>query len=218
MQFQDYNGEPLPLSPGKVVCVGRNYVDHIKELNNPLPDEPVLFLKPDTAIVDLRQGLKIPKDKGECHHELELAVLIADTLTNASQDAVLEGIWGYGLALDLTLRQVQSKLKQDSYPWERAKAFDGSCPVSPFIPKKNVNDVQNVDFWLRVNGEIRQQGNTKHMLFKVVELIQEISDNFTLKPGDLVLTGTPAGVGPLHSGDKLEMGWLNEYTCASYIR
>ena len=188
---------------GKIVCVGRNYADHAKELNNPIPSRPLLFIKPATAAIPMQAPIAIPENLGACHHELELAVLIGKPLTRASAEQVGEAIAGVGLALDLTLRDVQNELKQKGQPWERAKAFDGSCPLSAFIGANDI-DLQQLDLSLHCNGDLRQLGNTRDMLFPVMSLLQEISGCFTLLPGDVVLTGTPAGVGPLQAGDQLK--------------
>ncbi len=187
---------------GKIVCVGRNYADHAKELNNPIPKQPLLFIKPSTAAVAMQETISLPRNMGSCHHELEMAVLIGQTLRQASTEQVERAIIGIGLGLDLTLRDVQTTLKEKGQPWERAKAFDGSCPLSPFVSADGI-DLQNLDLKLMVNGELRQSGNTRDMLFPVAGLLKEVSTIFTLLPGDVVLTGTPAGVGPLYSGDQI---------------
>lgn len=201
---QDNQGRSVGLPAGKVVCVGRNYLDHIQELNNEVPDKPLLFIKPSTSLQSFAGEVVIPADQGECHNELEVAVLIKDKISHVQPEQAQAAIWGYGLALDLTLREVQSELKAKGQPWERAKAFDGSCPVSGFLPASNITDSTNIDFTLQVNQSVRQQGNTKMMMYPIAELIGEISRIFTLLPGDMVLTGTPKGVGPLHAGDRLE--------------
>lgn len=194
---------PIELPPGKVVCVGRNYLDHVQEMRSEVTDEALLFMKPKAALCHLHQPVVIPGDKGECHNELELAVLIKNPLKNASEEEALQAIWGVGLALDLTLRKVQSRLKGAGHPWERAKAFDGSCPISGFVPRARFVDLQNLEFSLMVNQKIRQQGNTAAMMRPVLALLAEISAEFSLEPGDVVLTGTPEGVGPLAHGDKI---------------
>ena len=189
-----------PLS--KIVCVGRNYADHAKELNNPIPKRPLLFIKPATAAVPMQEPLQLPQGFGECHHELEMAVLIGQRLTRATAKQAQAAVAGLGLAFDLTLRDLQTELKEKGQPWERAKAFDGSCPLSPFIDSTGV-DWQNLAVQLYRNEHLQQDGNTAQMLFSVVDLLVEISASFSLLPGDVVLTGTPAGVGPLHTGDSL---------------
>lgn len=199
----DDQGQPVGLPVGKIVCVGRNYLDHIHELNNDVPDKPLLFIKPSTSLQYFAGDFAIPTDQGECHNELEVAVLIKDKLSHAEPEQVRDAVWGYGLALDLTLRDVQSELKAKGQPWERAKAFDGSCPVSGFVPAQKITDIRDIDFTLQVNQSERQQGNTSMMIYPIAQLICEISRVFTLLPGDIVLTGTPKGVGPLSAGQHL---------------
>ena len=190
----------------KVVCGGSNYAKHIKERGSDVPEEPVLFIKPETALCDIRQPLVLLQGYGSVHHEVELAVLIGGTLRQATEDHVLQAIAGYGVALDLTLRDLQGKMKKAGQPWEKAKGFDNSCPISGFIPASAFEgDPQNISLGLNINGEVRQQGSTSDMIHKIVPLIAYMSRFFTLKPGDVVLTGTPEGVGPLHAGDELEV-------------
>ena len=196
---------PQTLPVGKVVCVGRNYAAHAKELNNPVPAEPVLFIKPATALVNLEQPVSIPLQFGACHFETEMAVLIGEGLTNCNEQQAASAIAGVAVALDLTLRELQSALKEKSLPWEKAKAFDGACPISAFVSLHNINDLPSQQIQLRQNGELRQDGNSADMLTPVLPLLVYISQFFTLAPGDIVLTGTPAGVGPLAVGDNLEI-------------
>lgn len=194
----------LPLPPGKVVCVGRNYAAHARELNNAVPAEPLLFIKPATALVALEVPFAIPERQGACHVETEMALLIGARLTRADEAQALAAIAGVGIGFDLTLREVQDSLKQQGYPWEKAKAFDGSCPLSAFVsPEGWVWD--QVSLQLRRNGVLQQDGNSADMITPVARLLAYISQTFTLMPGDVVLTGTPAGVGPLESGDRLEV-------------
>lgn len=202
-QHSYVDGQRIDLPPGKVVCIARNYVDHIRELDNPMPEMPILFIKPATALTPLNQPIRIPKDRGACHHEVELAVLIGAQLTHADAQTARRAVIGYGVALDLTLREVQNKLKQQGHPWEIAKAFDGACPISPFLKPEAVADPQALDISLEINNHIRQQGNTRLMINGIFMLLSHISQHFTLQPGDVVLTGTPAGVGALVSGDHL---------------
>lgn len=202
-QHRYLDGSPLDLPVGKVVCIGRNYLDHIRELNNAVPETPILFMKPATALVGLDEPIRLPSGRGECHHEVELAVLVGQELRDADIATVRRAVAGYGIALDLTLRDLQNALKKQGHPWETAKAFDGSCPLSPFFQPEALADPQATDLMLRVNGEPRQQGNTRLMMIGIFELMAYISTHFTLQPGDVVLTGTPAGVGPLRSGDRL---------------
>lgn len=211
-QHLNLQGLPFGLPSGKVVCVGRNYLDHIKELNNDVPAEPLLFLKPATSLCSVTEPVVIPTHLGACHNELEVAVLIGQTLTRATPALATAAIAGVGLALDLTLRDVQDKLKSDGHPWERAKAFDKACPVSAFAPANEVADLQDLTFTLTVNGEVKQQGNTSMMMRDIQSLLVAISEVFTLEPGDIVLTGTPKGVGPLQPQDTLTLNmspWFN---------
>jgi len=201
--------EAFLFATSKVVCVGRNYAEHANELNNPIPDEPLLFIKSSNTLVDIEPRIVIPKNQGECHHELEIAVLIGKSLTNASEKEGIASICGIGLALDLTLRDVQQQLKEKKQPWEKAKSFDGACPVTPFIDSHEFVDLSrvltNLDFQMRKNDQTIQVGNSQDMLFSISTLIMHISRHFSLYPGDIILTGTPAGVGPLHDGDKIQL-------------
>lgn len=199
------DGGRIDLPVGKVVCVGRNYADHARELNNPVPSSPLLFIKPATALVPLCPTLRLPVGSGAVQHEAEVALLIGRALDSSSSIDPLEAIIGIGMALDLTLREVQEGLKKLGHPWEIAKGFDGACPCSGFIDADQFNDLQNISFRLRVNGQDRQAGNTRDMLFPIRQLAEEITRHFTLLPGDIVLTGTPAGVGPLQAGDHLTL-------------
>jgi len=197
------DGSAIDLNVGKVVCVGRNYLEHIYELNNTVPETPLLFMKPATALVDIDQPLLLPQGQGECHNETEIAVLIDKPLTGANESQALGAIWGYGIGLDLTLRELQTELKQQGYPWERAKSFDASCPISAFVPKQQLPEPKDISFKLEVNGSVRQQSSSAFMMLSILALLVEISQHFTLLPGDIVLTGTPKGVAKLESGDGL---------------
>lgn len=197
------DGLSAQIPAGKVVCVGLNYRDHVSEMNSQPGAEPVLFLKPSTALASLEQPVAIPTNLGVCHHEIEMAVLIGEQLSQCSEQEADAAITGVGVALDLTLRELQSQLKQKGLPWDKAKAFDGACPASAFVDRARVADLQDVQIRLTVNGDLRQQSSTAMMLKPVAQLIAYISGFFTLMPGDIVLTGTPAGVGPLAPGDQL---------------
>lgn len=209
-QHRFHDGSAIDLPVGKVVCVGRNYADHAAELNNPVPTVPMLFIKPATSIVPLGEPFAIPADLGRVHFETEMAILICRPLSHADETECAAAIGGVGLALDLTLRDLQDDLKRQGHPWEKAKAFDGSCPLSAFVMPERIPDLQDVQIRLRVNGDPRQDGNSRFMLNPVLPLLSYMSRFFTLQPGDVVLTGTPAGVGPIESGDRLlvELGDL----------
>ena len=203
-QHVEFQGNPIALPIGKVACIGRNYLDHIEEMKSVVSESPLLFLKPKAALCDMATPIVIPSNQGECHNELEVTVLLKHSLCKATEAEVLAAIWGIGLGLDLTLRDVQRKLKAQGQPWERAKSFDLSCPVSGFVPIDSTTDLQDLHFTLSINGEIRQSGHTAMMLHKIVPLIAHMSQTFTLEAGDVVLTGTPKGVGPLLAGDTVE--------------
>ena len=186
---------------GKIVCLGRNYAEHIRELGNETPQEPVIFLKPATSIIRAGEPMVIPSYSSDCHHEVELAVLIGYYGKNIHAERALEHVAGYGIALDMTLRDVQSRLKEKGLPWEIAKGFDTSCPISDFAHPASIGDPHNLGIRLRVNGELRQDGNTGQMIHRIPEIIAHVSRIFTLEEGDIILTGTPAGVGPVKKGD-----------------
>lgn len=197
------DGAPCNLPVGKVVCIGRNYAAHARELGNAIPDAPILFMKPATALAPMQGGFSIPAGRGECHHETEITLLIGRSLKNADAAECRAAIAGVALGLDLTLRDVQNELKKNGHPWEVAKAFDGAAPVSPFIAADTFGDFSDVRFSLCVNGVARQNGDTADMITPVLALLAYISNIFTLEPGDVVMTGTPAGVAALKSGDAL---------------
>lgn len=195
----------FPYSLGKIVCVGRNYAAHAKELNNPIPNSPILFIKPASSGVSVTPDFVIPEGQGSVHHELEIAILIGKPLTCANEDQVADSIAGIGLGLDLTLRDVQDRLKEKGHPWERAKSFDGACPLTKFVSNHGLTqtDWRTLELKLEKNGNIQQQGSSADMLFPILPLIAHMSEHFSLQPGDVILTGTPAGVGPLEVGDQL---------------
>ncbi|KAF2361892.1 Fumarylacetoacetase C-terminal-related [Trinorchestia longiramus] len=191
----------------KVVAVGRNYRDHCAELNNPVPTTPMLFMKPPSAYLPENTGpILIPRGCTDLHHEVELGVVIGSECRDASADSVMDHVAGYALTLDMTARDFQEKCKSKGSPWEIAKGFDTSLPVSRFLTREEVPDPHNVMLWCKVNGEDRQRGNTDQMVFNIPTLLSYISGIFTLQPGDLVLTGTPAGVGPVRAGDVISCG------------
>tara|TARA_B100001123_G_scaffold158087_1_gene182874 strand:+ start:1390 stop:2001 length:612 start_codon:yes stop_codon:yes gene_type:complete len=193
----------------KIICVGRNYTDHIKELDNKKPKDPVLFLKPQTAIINKGQPFFIPSFSEEIHYELEVIIkinrlgrFIEKKFSHKYYDKI-------GLGIDFTARDLQLELKNKGLPWEKAKAFDGSCLIGDWKNKKDFNNIDNIDFRLTKNDEIVQHSNTSLMLWKVDELIEYISKFFTLKIGDIIFTGTPAGVGKVKLNDKLK-GYMND--------
>lgn len=203
-QHQYVDGTRIHFPLGKVVCVGRNYAEHAKELNNPVPTEPLLFIKPGSCVVPSEGGFAIPEGRGDVHYEAEIAVLIGKPLSRTpSREEVLDAISGYAPALDLTLRDVQAKLKEKGLPWELAKSFDGAFVLAPFVSADRFPDPTDIGIRLSIDGEVRQDGNSRDMLNPIVPLIQHICGHFSLQPGDVVSTGTPVGVGPLQRGSAL---------------
>ncbi|MGY4491279.1 fumarylacetoacetate hydrolase family protein [Pseudomonas sp. TE3610] len=203
-QHQYVDGTRIHFPLGKVVCIGRNYAEHAKELNNPVPTEPLLFIKPGSCVVPVEGGFKIPTDRGSVHYEAEIAVLLGKPLsTRPSEEEVLDAISGFAPALDLTLRDVQSKLKEKGLPWELAKSFDGAAVIAPFVATGTYPDLTDIPVRLTINGEVRQDGNSNLMLNPIVPMIQYMAAHFSLQAGDVILTGTPAGVGALNPGDEL---------------
>ncbi len=193
----------------KIICIGRNYVEHIKELNNEKPDEPVIFTKPDTAILRKNTPFFYPEFSTDIHYEVELVIKINKIGKNIDERFAGRYYDDIGLGIDFTARDLQSKAKDKGLPWALAKGFDGSAPVSDFIPVSEINDLKNIDFSLKVDGELRQQGNSGLMLFTFEQIISYISCFITLKQGDLIFTGTPKGVGHIKIGNKLE-GYIGE--------
>ncbi|MEA5428709.1 fumarylacetoacetate hydrolase family protein [Arcicella lustrica] len=187
----------------KILCIGRNYAEHIAELNNERPSEPVIFMKPDTAILKDNEAFYHPDFSNDIHHEVEIVLKINKMGKNIEAKFAHKYYEEIGIGIDFTARDVQSKLKEKGLPWEKAKAFNGSAPISGFIAKSDFADLKNLNFHLEINGETRQTGNTSMMLWNFDEIIAEISKYFTLKTGDLIFTGTPAGVGKVKIGDKL---------------
>jgi 2-keto-4-pentenoate hydratase/2-oxohepta-3-ene-1,7-dioic acid hydratase in catechol pathway len=187
----------------KILCVGRNYADHIRELSNEQPDDPVIFLKPETAVPLKNEPFFYPSFSADVHYEVEILVKINRVGKNIEERFAHKYYDEIGVGIDFTARDVQSKLKAKGLPWELAKAFNGSAPISPFVPKTDFPDLNNINFRLDQNGEIRQQGNTSLMLFKIDYLISFVSQYFLLQKGDILFTGTPKGVGPVQIGDTL---------------
>jgi len=188
---------------GKIVCVGRNYAEHAKELGNEVPEKPVIFLKPASALIHSREKIIHPTFSKDMHHEVELVLLIGKTIKNAKKTEAEASITGYGVGLDMTLRDVQNVLKKKGHPWTVAKCFDTSAVVSDFILKSDYNLTVDEEISLSVNGQIRQKEKLSKMLFHPAEIVEYISSLMTLEEGDLVYTGTPAGVGKVEVGDKL---------------
>ena len=195
-------GERLPVHT--IVCVGRNYAEHVREMGGAPAAEPVLFLKPVSALVHDGGAVVIPEGAGAVHHEVELVAVIGARTRNVSPERALEHVHGYAVGLDMTLRDLQGAAKKKGEPWAVAKGFDTSAPVSAVAPREDVGDARGLGIRLTVNGEVRQEDTTSSMLHDVAALVSTVSRHFTLDRGDLVFTGTPSGVGPVRPGDVLE--------------
>lgn len=202
-------------SIGKVVCVGRNYAEHAKELGNEIPEKPVLFLKPFSAVIYSGEEVTHPAFSNELHHEVELVLLVGEDVKNATKEEAEKAIIGYGVGLDMTLRDIQKKLRKNGDPWTLAKCFDTSAVISDFILKQDYQLNFNEKIELKVNGEVKQSDTLNSMIFKPEELVEYISSIMTLEKGDLIFTGTPSGVSKVNRGDKLEakLGDLAELVC-----
>jgi 2-keto-4-pentenoate hydratase/2-oxohepta-3-ene-1,7-dioic acid hydratase in catechol pathway len=187
----------------KILCVGRNYSEHAKELGNAVPENPVIFSKPDTALLKNGEDFYLPSFSNDVHHEVELVIKINKVGKKIQEKFARNYFSEIGLGIDFTARDVQSELKSKGLPWELAKAFDGSAPIGNFINIENM-DLKNMDFSLQKNGLIVQKGNTAQMIFSFEQIVSFVSQYFTLKVGDLIYTGTPAGVSQVNIGDKLE--------------
>lgn len=193
----------------KIICIGRNYADHARELNNPLPEKPVFFLKPDTALVQNNRPFFYPGFSREIHHEVELVLRINRLGRHIGEEFAHRYYDEIGVGIDFTARDLQDQCKQKGLPWEIAKAFDNSAPLGKFIPKSDIPDSANICLRLDINGRRVQDGSSKDMIFPFNSLISYVSQFITLKIGDLIFTGTPAGVGPVKIGDRLQ-AYIND--------
>lgn len=194
----------IEFSVGKIVCVGRNYDEHIKEMSATKTSDPVLFLKPATSILNEGNPIELPSYSSEIHHEIELALLIANEAKSIRPEEWKYYVAGVAIALDLTLRDHQTAAKKKGLPWSVSKGFDGACPIGSFVKLENIKNINDLNIELTINDKIRQSGNTNQMIFSPGKLLEYISSIFTLEKGDVILTGTPSGVGPLQSGDSIK--------------
>lgn len=212
----------MSTQPSKIVCVGRNYAEHAKELGNAVPDRPILFMKPPSSLATLAQGVAWNQTLGECHYECEICLQIAHPLSQETdKNKALEAIGAITLGLDLTLRDLQSELKDKGQPWERAKAFDGACILADWVEADEIGDLQELELVLMINGEQRQHGFSRDMLFDIGALLVEINQSFSLQAGDVIMTGTPAGVGALNPNDQLTMKLITqsgEYDWDTFVK
>jgi len=203
----DRTGEEIEIK--KIFCVGRNYAEHAREMKDAIPEAPVFFLKPATAIIRDGGVVSAPSISREFHHEVEMTVLIGKGGKNIQRGNALNHVAGYGIGLDMTMRDIQNDAKKRGLPWTLSKAFDTSAPISNFTPARDVPDPHNLWIKLDVNGTTRQRSSTSNFIFKVDELIAYISQFFTFERGDILFTGTPAGVAPTAAGDRLEAQLLS---------
>ncbi|MBF25472.1 MAG: 2-hydroxyhepta-2,4-diene-1,7-dioate isomerase [Flavobacteriales bacterium] len=193
----------------KIICIGRNYPAHISELKNIIPNDIIFFLKPETSIVHKKQPFFIPDFSNNIHHEIEVVIKINKSGKHINEKFSYNYYNELTVGIDFTARDIQQQLKQDGYPWEKAKAFDGSAVIGTFINKENIADLNNLYFKLLVNSKIKQSGNTKNMIFKIDNIISYVSKYITLKKGDLIFTGTPSGVDKVNKNDILE-GYIED--------
>lgn len=197
------------VAPGKLLCIGRNYAAHAAELGNEVPSQPLVFLKPASALLASGGEIVLPPQSSDVHHELELVAVIGTGGSNIAPASALDHVAAYALGLDLTARDIQSAAKKKGHPWSVAKGFDTFAPLGPLAAASDVGDPQALDIELTVDGETRQKGTTDRMLFPIATLISYLSGIFTLAPGDLIYTGTPEGVGSLASGQTLRCTGTN---------
>ena len=198
-----FEGRVAPHRCGKILCIGRNYALHAAEMSSPLPVEPLIFLKPSSALISCDETVVLPPQSQEVHHEVELVVFIARSGKNIDRRDALDFVGGYAVGLDMTARDLQTKAKAKGKPWSVAKGFDTFAPVGDFAAASTIEDPQTLEISLTVNGTVRQRGSTKDMVFSVAELVSFCSSIFSLEPGDLIYTGSPAGVGPVADGDLM---------------
>jgi acylpyruvate hydrolase len=207
--FVVVRGTGEKLAVGKIVAAGQNYADHTREMGAAPSETPILFLKPSTSILHEGSPIVFPRVGRLLHHEVELGIVVADECKDVMVDHATRHMLGYMLALDLTLRDLQAEAKKKGRPWSVAKGFDGSCPVSEVVPLGAPTILADMEIGLSVDGEVRQKGTTADMIWSPAELLSAASKVFTLERGDVLLTGTPAGVGPLERGNVVE-AWLGD--------
>ncbi len=194
----------------KIICIGRNYTEHAKEMKSEVPTEPVFFLKPETALLKNSKDFYYPDFTKDLHHEVEIVLKICKNGKHIAEEFAHTYYNEIGIGIDFTARDIQMKCKEKGLPWEKAKAFDDSAPVSHFVPKEKFASLSNISFNLNINGKLRQQGNTKDLIFSNEKVIAYVSKFITLKTGDLIFTGTPEGVSAVNIGDILEASIENQ--------
>ena len=193
----------------KIICIGRNYAEHAKEMKSEVPTEPVFFLKPETALLK-EKDFYYPEFTKDLHHEVEIVLKISKNGKHIAEEFASQYYNEIGIGIDFTARDLQMKCKEKGLPWEKAKAFDNAAPIGDFVPKENFTSLKNISFQLNINGNQRQVGNTKDLIFSFEKIISYVSQFITLKTGDLIFTGTPEGVSAVHVGDALEASIENK--------
>jgi len=204
MVYYKIQGSIVRIPVGKIVGLIRTYPEHAQEMNSPVLEQLHFFLKPESAVIFNNQVIRLPPQSAHVHHEVELGVIIGKTCTNCAPDHALEYVFGYLVGLDITARDIQTDAKKQGLPWGIAKGFDTFAPLSDVVLKKSIPHPNNLEIELQVNGVVKQHSNTKHMVCTVEQLISYISSIMTLKRGDLILTGTPEGIGEIQDGDRLD--------------
>jgi 2-keto-4-pentenoate hydratase/2-oxohepta-3-ene-1,7-dioic acid hydratase in catechol pathway len=198
------NGSNKKLAIGKLVCLARTYHKHAKEMNTKVTEKPLLFLKPASSIIFNNEYIVLPNNSKNVHHEVELCIIIGEKCRKVKSMNAINYVLGYCLGLDITARDIQSVAKKNGWPWGIAKGFDTFAPISSVVLKEKISDPHNLDIWLKVNGKLRQNSNTKYMIYTIGEIIEFVSNIMTLQPGDMIMTGTPEGVAEIKKGDKIE--------------
>jgi 2-keto-4-pentenoate hydratase/2-oxohepta-3-ene-1,7-dioic acid hydratase in catechol pathway len=197
------------VKPSKIICLGRNYAEHARELGHEIPKEPVIFLKPPSALIGPDQTIILPRRSNRVDHEVELAVIIGKRGKNIPREKAMDYVLGYTILMDITARDLQAEAKKKGLPWTVAKGFDTFAPIGPRVVDKREINVDDLEIGLKVNGEVRQLSRTSKMIFRIPEIIEYISSIMTLEKGDIIATGTPEGVGALRHGDVLE-AWIEK--------
>lgn len=204
MTYYKFQDSEKHVRIGKIICLARTYADHAREMNATITEDPLLFLKPTSSVIYDHGTIIIPKRSQCLHHEVELGIILGKKGKNIREEKAMQYVLGYLVALDITARDIQSVSKKNGWPWAIAKGFDTFAPLSDAVTKEKIPDPQNLDLMLKINGTVKQSANTNQMIYSIERIISFISEIMTLEPGDLILTGTPEGVGEIKEGDVLE--------------
>ncbi|HWR63882.1 MAG TPA: fumarylacetoacetate hydrolase family protein [Candidatus Thermoplasmatota archaeon] len=204
MTYYKFQDSEKHIRIGKIICLARTYAEHAREMNATITEDPLLFLKPTSSVIYDHGTIIIPKRSQCLHHEVELGIILGKKGKNIREEKAMQYVLGYLVALDITARDIQSVSKKNGWPWAIAKGFDTFAPLSDAVTKEKVPDPQNLDLMLKINGTVKQSANTNQMIYSIERIISFISEIMTLEPGDLILTGTPEGVGEIKEGDVLE--------------